>query len=236
VKACSDARRQPKIEIVPHIHLIPGVSATPYLLIDPAGLTLIDTGMPGSDRKILRYLASLGFAAGDLKRIFITHADVDHTGSLAALKAASGARLYAHANESEAIAAGRASREINPENLALKLVIRVATRFYRSAPAQVDEFVTDGQVFPVLGGLQVIETIGHTPGHISLFAPAVGALFVGDSLVSDAKGLSGSRKVATWDQAQAQAAVQKQATLGARIVCPGHGPVVMEAQGKFPLA
>jgi hypothetical protein len=29
--------------------------------------------------------------------------------------------------------------------------------------------------------------------------------------------------------------VKKQASLGARIVCAGHGPVVMDAAGKFPL-
>ena len=29
--------------------------------------------------------------------------------------------------------------------------------------------------------------------------------------------------------------VRKQAELGARIVCPGHGPVVKDAAGKFPV-
>jgi hypothetical protein len=33
----------------------------------------------------------------------------------------------------------------------------------------------------------------------------------------------------------AQEAVKKQAGLGARILCSGHGPVIMDAAGKFPI-
>ena len=85
------------------------------------------------------------------------------------------------------------------------------------------------------GGLRVIDTSGHTPGHISFYAPASGVLFCGDSMVSDAQGLHGSRPGLTWDAAKAEAAVKKQAALRPQIVCPGHGPVVTDAAGKFPL-
>jgi glyoxylase-like metal-dependent hydrolase (beta-lactamase superfamily II) len=98
----------------------------------------------------------------------------------------------------------------------------------------VDEILTDGQVLPVLGGLRVVETSGHTPGHISLFSPKLSVLFPGDSMVSDDKGLQGSRPAVTWDRAKADDSVRKQAALGASIVCPGHGPVVTDAQEKFP--
>ncbi len=57
----------------------------------------------------------------------------------------------------------------------------------------MDEILKDGQTLPVLGGLRVVETPGHTPGHISLFAPAVGMLFCGDSMVTDENGIRGSR-------------------------------------------
>jgi glyoxylase-like metal-dependent hydrolase (beta-lactamase superfamily II) len=99
----------------------------------------------------------------------------------------------------------------------------------------VDERLADGQVLPVLGGLRVVATPGHTPGHISLYAPAVGVLFVGDSLVSERDGLRPSRGANTWDEAQALESVRLQAALGAHVVCPAHGPVVNNAIGKFPL-
>jgi glyoxylase-like metal-dependent hydrolase (beta-lactamase superfamily II) len=90
-------------------------------------------------------------------------------------------------------------------------------------------------MLPALGALRVVETPGHTPGHISLFAPSTGILFVGDSLVSANGRLRESRGANTWDQAKAIESVRKQAALGARIVCSGHGPVVMDAGNKFPL-
>jgi len=222
------------MEIIPNVHVISGGFVNCYLIVDPDGLTLIDTGLAGNAKRVLQYVEGLGRKPGDVKRIIITHADGDHVGSLAALKAATGARVYANAAEAEAIAAGRSSRDLKADNLLLKLVFAITGRLFRASPAQVDELVTEGQVLPALGGLRVVETFGHTPGHISLFAPSAGILFVGDSLVSDKDGLRGSRGANTWDQDKANAAVRKQATLGAQVVCSGHGPVVMDAVGRFP--
>ena len=222
------------MEILPNIHLVPDVIANPYLLIDPVGLTLIDAGLPGSHRRILRYLSSLGFAARDLKCILITHADFDHVGSLAALKAASAARIFANPVEAQAIEAGHASRPLKPRSKAAKLFYDLLHGLFKPARVQVDEFLADGQFLPVLGGLQVVETFGHTPGHVSFFLPSAGVLFCGDSIVSEQDGLRGSRGANTWDQARADESVRKQAALDVRILCSGHGPVVLDAGGRFP--
>jgi glyoxylase-like metal-dependent hydrolase (beta-lactamase superfamily II) len=221
------------MEIIPNVHLIPNTVANPYLLIDPDGLTLIDAGLPGSHRKILRYLAGLGYASGDLKRILITHADFDHVGGLAPLKAATGARVFASPVEAQAIAEGHASRPLKPRSAITKFLFDLMAGLFKPAPVKVDELLADGQILPVLGGLRIVETPGHTPGHISLFAPAAGILFCGDSIVSGETGLRGSSGANNWDQAKSDESVRKQATLGARILCSGHGPVVMDAAGKF---
>jgi len=222
------------MEITPNVHLIPGIIANPYLIIDSGELTLIDAGLPGSHKKILRYIAGLGYTPKDLKRILITHADFDHVGGLAALQTATGAHVYAHAIEAAAMAVGRPSRKLKPGNVFAKLLYWGMGCMFRAAPVQVDEFLADGQVLPVLGGLGVLETFGHTPGHLSFFAPSAGILFVGDSIVSEENGLRGSRGANNWDQPKSDESVRKQAALGARIVCSGHGPVVMDAAGKFP--
>jgi len=222
------------MEIAPNVHLVPGITANPYLIVDSDGVTLIDAGLPGSDRKILQALADLGHAPQGLKRILITHADFDHVGGLAALKAATAARVYASRIEAEAISVGHASRPLKPSNFLLKMIFAVTAFLVKPTPVRVDELLSDGQVLPVLGGLRVVETVGHTPGHVSFFAPSAGVLFVGDSLVSEESGLRGSRGANTWDQAKADESVRKQAVLGARLVCPGHGAVVGEAAGKFP--
>jgi len=221
------------MEIIPNVHLITATFVNVYLIIDPDGLTLIDTGTAGTEKKILKYIAGLGRAPSDVRRIIITHSDADHVGGLAALKAATGARVYANAVEAEAVAAGRASREIKPRGLAGVLFGLIAG-LIKTAPATVDEFLTDGQVLPVLGGLRVVETFGHTPGHISLFAPSVRVLFTGDSIVAGDDKLLPSRESNTWDMDRALEAVRLQAALGAQIVCSGHGPVVKDAAAKFP--
>ena len=221
------------MEIIPNVHLVSAGFVNMYLIVDPDGLTVIDTGMPGSEKRILKYIANLGHAPADLRRIVITHSDADHMGGLAALKAATGARVYANAIEAEAIAAGRASRELKPRGL-VGVLMGLVAGMIRTAPAKVDEFLTDGQVLPVLGGLRVVETFGHTPGHISLFAPSVGVLFSGDSIVTGDGKLMPSRAGNTWNMEKALEAVRVQAALGAQIVCSGHGPVVKDAAGKFP--
>jgi len=222
------------MEIVANVHLIPNIIANPYLIIDPDGLTLIDTGLPGSDKKILHFITGLGRSPSDLKRIIITHSDIDHIGGLSALKKASGARIYASAIESNAISQGRASRQIKPRNFFRRLLMGIVGRFMKATPISVDETLHDGQVLPVLGDLRVLETPGHTPGHISLFSLSTGILFSGDSIVSREGGLVRSVPANTWDEAKADESARKQATLGAHIVCSGHGSVVMDAADKFP--
>jgi glyoxylase-like metal-dependent hydrolase (beta-lactamase superfamily II) len=224
------------MKIMENVFLVPGVVANPYILVDSDGLTLIDAGLPRSSQKIFGYVATLGKSAHDLKRIIITHSDLDHVGSLAALHKLTGARTYASQVEASAIASGKPSRQIKPTGFSMRrLIFTLLGPFMKTKPFQVDEILSDGQVLPILGGLLVVDTAGHTPGHLSFFAPGSGVLFCGDSMVTDEKGIHGSRPGLTWDDAKAREAERKQAALGALVVCPGHGPVVKEAAGKFPV-
>lgn len=216
------------MEIVPNVHVIPSLTANPFLLIDRAGLTLIDTDIPGSAGRILRYIKRLGYAPRDLNRVLLTHGDYDHAGSVAALKKATGARIYASLFEARAVAEGKFPRSLKTDNPFVKPIFALAERLGRIRPAHVDEHLSDGQVLPVLGGLHVVDTHGHTPGHISFFSPSLGILFSGDSIVSEKHQLVGSHGPVTWNQVKADAAVIKQMALKAKIVCVGHGPVMME--------
>ena len=110
------------MKIVDNVFVVPGVVANPYILVDADGLTVIDTGLPRSEKKILAYVAGLGRSAGDVKRIILTHSDLDHVGGLAALQKATGARTYAGKIEADSIAAGKASREIKPSGFSLRRI------------------------------------------------------------------------------------------------------------------
>jgi glyoxylase-like metal-dependent hydrolase (beta-lactamase superfamily II) len=223
------------MKIADNLFIVPGVTANCYLISDLDGLTVVDAGLPGSHKKILAYVASLGKSAQQIKRIVITHADLDHYGALAALKQATGARTFASQIEAQAMANGKSSREIQTSGFSLRRGFFALIRpFLHATPFQVDQVLAEGQTLPALGGLRVLETPGHTPGHLSLFAPVAGVLFCGDSMVADRTGLRGSRPAVTWDADQARLSERKQAALGAQIVCSGHGPVVRDAAGKFP--
>jgi glyoxylase-like metal-dependent hydrolase (beta-lactamase superfamily II) len=222
------------MKILDDVFLIPQVTANAYLIVDADGLTLIDAGLPRSQYGILRYVASLGRSAGNIKRILITHSDWDHIGGLAALHRATGARTFASRIEADAMALGRSSRPTKLPSSA-PLIRRLMRSIMKPRPFRVDEVLTDGEILPILGGLRVIDTAGHSPGHISLFAPSAGILFCGDSMVTDENGIHGSRPIFTWDEAMAKEAVRKQAAFEPRILCSGHGPVIMDAAGKFPL-
>ena len=224
------------MKITDNVFVVPKVIANTYILIDEDGLTIIDAGLPRSQRKILAFVTKLGFSANDVKRIILTHSDLDHVGALVALQKATGARTYASQIEADSIATGKPSLQISSSGSSLRRILfAMLGPFFKARSFQVDEILVEGQTLPILGALHVVETPGHTPGHLSLYAPAVGMLFCGDSMVTDENGIHGSRPAVTWDEARAKESVQKQAELGASIVCSGHGPVVWDAGGRFPI-
>ena len=114
-------------------------------------------------------------------------------------------------------------------------LFKLAIPLFKAKPAHIDDLLGDGQVLPVLGGLRVINTPGHTPGHISLYTPAVKILFGGDSMLAENNGMRRcSSGVNTRDEDTEKEAVNIQQALGAEIVCSGHGPIVREVARKFP--
>ena len=50
------------------------------------------------------------------------------------------------------------------------------------AAVPVAEELTDGQVLPVAGGLRVVHTPGHSPGHVSYLHEESGVLITGDAI------------------------------------------------------
>ncbi|PWH20778.1 MAG: MBL fold metallo-hydrolase [Ardenticatenia bacterium] len=222
------------MEIVPGLYRIADFLSTVYLIVTHEGLTLIDAGIAGGHKRILRAIVRLGHDPRQLHHILITHADGDHVGGLLPLVAVSGARVYASAIEAQALARGQFSRPLRLRGLP-RFLFWLARPLYRVTPFDAAEVVKEGDILPGLGGLRVIETPGHTPGHISFFAPASGILFAGDSIAYHNGKMRRPFALVTWDEQLALASLRKQAALQPQIVCLGHGPVVHDASQKFLL-
>lgn len=210
-----------------HIHthvyrLFAGATGNQYLVIEPDGLTLVDTGLPGSQRLIVRAIKSLGCKAEDLRWILITHADPDHSGAISGLIRISPAQVGASMLEAKAIREGRMTRMLRTKTWEGRL-FSFFLPLIRVSPGRVDRILKEGDELPILGGLRVIETSGHTPGHLSYYAEKERILFCGDSMKIRGKQLSAYQGDTTWDIAKARQAFEAQMRLTPQIICGGHG-------------
>lgn len=203
------------------------------LLVDAAvGPTLVDTGLPMQREVLDAALAEAGVAVADLKRIIITHQDIDHVGLLHELAAASGAEVLAHAAEIPTIDGGAPPRFMLPENQERMPFLRpLAERF---KPTAVDTALEDGARLDLAGGVRVIFTPGHTPGHISLYLERSKTLIAADALTASDGRLAGPSPQATLDLPLAYESVQKMSLLEIEAIVCYHGGVVSDdAQGQL---
>ena len=166
-----------------------------YLLADDDGsLTLVDAGLKMADKRILGALAGLGKAPQDVRRIVLTHAHADHAGGLARTKDATAAPVWSHDRDATYLRTGR-TPQIDRGTLPGRLVNRVRQGF---AKVEVAETFADDAVLPIAGGLRVVHTPGHTPGHVSLLHESTGVLITGDSIFN-VRGLRYSPAMACTD-------------------------------------
>jgi glyoxylase-like metal-dependent hydrolase (beta-lactamase superfamily II) len=79
--------------------------------------------------------------------------------------------------------------------------------------------------------MRIIETPGHTSGHISVFEPSTGVLVAGDALRTS-NGLEGSDPQYTESSIKANASVRKLAAMDIKAILPGHGEPLTAGASK----
>ncbi len=189
------------------VYHLPDIVGGPSILLGET-VVLVDTGVPGSDDVILAAVEEIGRSAADVTDIVITHADGDHVGSLAALVARTGATVWAGDHEADVIEGKAPARSGDTK--------RTAAVDHRFAP---------GETLPLQGGVETVDTHGHTVGHVSLFLPRERILIAGDA-INNVEGLGGSREQFTANAADARAAVSTLAALSPDSIVFGHGPSI----------
>lgn len=209
-----------KMQITPCFHRIGGF-VNQYLLVEDNELTLIDTGMPSNGKKVLDYLEKAGYKPENLKRILITHSDPDHYGAAQYIRTATGAEIWTSQLEADAMKIGSSSRDITPKGL-FALIFPLLGIFFSTPPTPVDRVIKDGETLSILGGLQVIASPGHTPGHISFYLPVDQILIAGDAISAKNGMLIPTTNSTTGDPIQAKASFEKLMLLQPRIIGCGH--------------
>lgn len=164
----------------------------PVILQDESDTILVDCGYPGCMQLLEESTLKLKIPFHSITKLLLTHDDVDHIGSAAAIK-----RKYPHieimAFESEAKyidGSAKSLRIVQAESSLSELAgeakinAEYFIRYLKSVePVQVDRLVHSDENLSWCDGTQVIHTPGHTPGHISLYLPLSKTLIAADAIV-----------------------------------------------------
>lgn len=169
------------------VYQVSGYSRS-FIIDGDQGVTLVDTGLPGRQTAIIEALKSLGRSVQDVNAIVITHSHADHFGGAAVLKGETGAAVYASTVDAPAIR-GQVSTPL-PLVLDKAPFLKPLFRLIPGADGvEVDHLIGEGGSAALPEDLRVIDTPGHTPGHVSLLLDREGGvLFVGDAAVATKRG------------------------------------------------
>jgi glyoxylase-like metal-dependent hydrolase (beta-lactamase superfamily II) len=147
---------------------------------------LVDTGTPGTERKLSAALERLGIAPDDVRCIVATHSHYDHVGSLRAIKQLTGAAVVMHKHDAGAAAAGRSRTPPGSTGWGrvlgfLMRLFRVPEEFAAVRPDLTMDAEMSLEPFGIPG--RVLHTPGHTRGSVSVVL-AGGEALVGDLAMS----------------------------------------------------
>lgn len=197
-----------------------------YIIKTPAGIVLVDAGMDSTGCDMIDALSTIGFDVTCVVGILLTHWHNDHAAGAKVVKDFSKAATHYHQLEEPYLTRKTAHSglrgyladkvpEMGPLVLFKGLIGEAsplaveATQFIKHGDLLFDEF-------------EVIETPGHTAGHVSFYNRRLKALFAGDAVaVIDGRIRFMARPV-TPDLPLARKAAIDCMGFDLEHVCPGH--------------
>jgi Zn-dependent hydrolases, including glyoxylases len=202
-------------ELAPGLHLLDGRPAYAFNVYR-IGDVLIDTATRHAARRILRQASGIG-------AVVLTHGHVDHQGSAHAICTALGTPLMCGAGDRDAVGSGDV-RSLTPPHWSSA----ISARIWAGPGHEVGRVLSDGDE---VAGFTVIETPGHSPGHLSFFRASDRVLVLGDVLfnLNPFTGVPGLRwppDLYTVDPEQNRTSAKKLLPLEPSLVCFGHGKPV----------
>lgn len=194
----------------------------PTLLSDENSAVLVDTGFPGLLANFKEAFKLANVPWKQLGTIIITHQDLDHIGSLPALLTEEDLdiNVLAHEIEKPYIEGERMLLKHTPEAIvaAESMIPPHVPEEWRHAflsvlshppKGRVDQILADGDKLPFAGGITVIHTPGHSPGHLSLYHQYSRTLIAADALTVRDGELQGPLPSSTPDMKLALSSLTK---------------------------
>ena len=196
----------------------PGTLNVCLLVAEDGAVTLVDAGFPGIAEAIQTTFAETDTSERALRRVIVTHHHADHTAGLPEVVAMSGADVWAHRDDTPYITG--------------ELTHRSDARRPDSADAaggtKVDLQLVGGEVLDVLGGCHLLHTPGHTPGHLSLYLPALTLLIAGDIVRYENGVVTRAPEMFTADPERSELSLRALARLDFDRMLPYHGDFLGE--------
>ncbi|MDP4153701.1 MAG: MBL fold metallo-hydrolase [Bacillota bacterium] len=153
------------------------LKANIFVLLSNSGYYLIDTGIFMKTKYLIKTLEDNDFSLSNLKMIILSHCHCDHIGGAAELARCSGAKLAAHKNDIPFILQ---QSVINGAYHNMMVEEQKYTRQFNCVVQHVDFPLEDDDTIDIIGGLQVINVPGHTPGSIALYQADRKIMFFSD--------------------------------------------------------
>lgn len=203
------------------------------------GYLLVDSGYPGSLSVIKRRLSTLGIGMTDVRYLLLTHNHIDHCGSSAEIREASGARLIVHKNLVPFIAAGDGGLDgAQPVSVGMRGMMGLLRRLSTASdrfPALIireGDLIVDETPSDLLRGLGIPAQLLFTPGHTNNSLTMVfddGDVICGDIVFnSPLFQLLGSRyrPILIQDEKLVKESWQKIRAAGGKRLYPSHGAML----------
>jgi glyoxylase-like metal-dependent hydrolase (beta-lactamase superfamily II) len=182
---------------------------------------LVDAGTRLARRRILRQLAGRRVTTHVL-----THAHPDHQGASHDVCEQLGLPLWCGGADAPAAERPELIRDRQPDASINKLIWRA----WAGPGHPVERQLREGDE---VAGFQVLDTPGHSDGHIALWRESDRVLIAGDvlnsmNLITTLPGLHEPPSTFTPDPERNRESIKRIAALEPRVACFGHGPILRD--------
>lgn len=210
------------MEIAPGVFQLEVSRVSNCFLIKEPVYTLVDCCLPRREGKIAEKLAEVNVDISEVRRLILTHWHLDHTGSAEALRRVTGMEVYLHPFDAPFLSGAKVAAP--PAVRAVTALTRRRMQYGSPSPIHPLE---DGQN---LGGIQVVHTPGHTPGHVCLLPNEI--LLAGDALVTG-KRLRLPPGMLNENTEVARESARKLLSYPFSLAVSGHGSVTRNARAQL---